>query len=164
MTKRKLTGNQLGSKVKKLFILIENIDNWEKYVAPSTVKVVKTVYELKNMTEALEKLDMKYTTARAHLMRALERIDKKKLDHLRNGLSSKALELFSLMNTDNWKDGLTDREIEMAETFRETKSFYEAARKLSISPSVVSITLYGNTQKVGVLKKIKNKLNKNGSC
>lgn len=162
MTKRNLTGNQFGSKIKELFTLIEATKDWEKYVAPQTAEVVNTVYDLKNMAEALDKLDMKYTTARAHLMRALERIGNKKLDRLRDGLSRQAQRLLDLMEDENWKDGLTDREVEVAEMFHDTKNFYEAARQLDISPSSVAITLYGSTQKLGVVNKIKRNLSKKG--
>lgn len=162
MTKRVLTGNQFGSKIKELFTLIEKTDNWEQYVAPQTAEVVNTVHDLKNMTEALEQLNMKYTTARAHLMRALDRIENKKLDRLRDGLSRQAQKLLDLMENDEWKDGLTDREIEIAEMFRETKNFYETARQLAIQPSAVAITLYGSTQKLGVVNKIKRNLSKKG--
>lgn len=160
MTKRILAGNQFGSKVKELFTVIEKTNNWEQYVAPQTARVVNTVHDLKNMAEALKKLNMKYTTARAHLMRALDRIENKKRDGLRGGLSRQANILLTLMENPKWKGCLTEREIEVAEKFRDTKNFYEAARQLNIQPSVVAITLYGSTQKLGVLNKVKRYLAK----
>lgn len=160
--KRNLTGNQYGAKVKELFKLIEETDNWEQYVAPQTKEVVMNIYNKGNMTEALEEMGMKYTTARAHLMRALERITSRKLDGLRDGLSRQSIKLLDLMENESWKEPLTEREIELAEKFRETKNFYEAARQLNIPPSTVAITLYGSTQKLGVVNKIKRHLTKKG--
>lgn len=156
--KKKLTGNQFGAKVKELFRVIENTEDWEKYVAPLTAKVVNEIHTRKNMTESLEKLNMKYTTARAHLMRALDRVRNKKLDRLRGGQSRQATKLLALMDNAGWENGLTDKEIEIAKTFRRTKNFYETGRQLNLEPSNIAITLYGSTQKLGVINKIKKNL------
>ena len=161
-TKRNLTGLQLGSKVKELFKLIEETPNWEQYVAPLTKHVVEVLYQKGNMTDTLEELDMKYTTARAHLMRALERISSKKSDKLRGGKSRQSQQLLDLMTGMYWKNGLTNHEVNVAESFMREKNFYEVARQLNMKPGNVAITLYGSTQKLGVINKIKRQLKKNG--
>ena len=152
--KRNLTGNQFGSKVKELFELIEKNHDWEKYVSDKTKLVVKTLYKNQNMTNTLEELDMKYITARSHIIRAVDRIKEKKTDYLRQGQSKQAQKLFKLMEEENWQEGLTENEIKLAEAFKKHKSFYEVGRKFDIAPSNVAMTLYGSNQKLGVISKI----------
>ena len=153
-TERNLTGKQLGSKVKELFKLIENTPDWDKYVSNKTKKVVECVYKHKSMINATEELGVKYITARSHLMTALNRIEGKKTFSLRGAESGKAKTLFSLMEYENWKNGLSNKEIEIAESYRKYKSFHEVGRRLNMAPANVSGVLYGNTQKLVVINKI----------
>lgn len=157
-TKRNLTGKQLGDKVHDLFELIEETPNWEKYVSSQTEKVVKTLYRTKVMKNTMEELDMKYTTVRAHLMRARDRIGKKKVDYLRDGESKLSRKLFQLMESDKWRNCLTEHEVLLAEEYRKEKNFHEVARKLDLTPGNIAATLYGNTQKRGVISKIEKQL------
>lgn len=155
--KRTLTGKQFGGKVKELFQLVESTPDWEQYVSEQTATVVKTLYKNKNMTETLEELDMKYTTVRAHLLRAIERIETQKKNYLREGQSEQAQQLLTLMDKPDWKVGLTENEINLAETFKKVRNFYEVGRMLNIKPSNVAITLYGSNQKLGVVGKIQKR-------
>lgn len=158
---RNLIGNQLGSKVQELFKLIEQTPNWEMFVSDQTEHVVKTLYKHKNMTDSLEELGMKYTTARAHLLRAIERITEHKVDFLRKGESKQAQQLFSLMDSiPCWENIVTEREAMLAKKFRKVKSFYELGRELNQSPGNIAATLYGSTQKMGVVGKLLKRLPK----
>ena len=156
--KRHLTGKQLGPKVKELFILVETIPNWEQYVSTNTENIVKLVYEKKNITEVLEQLSLKYVTVYKQLEHALKRIKEKKVDHLRQGCSVHAKHLFKLMESPNWEIGLTTQEVLLAKEFQEEKNFYAVGRKLNLIPGNIVATLYGNTKKIGVIKKLEKKL------
>lgn len=158
---RNLTGKQFGSKIKELFDIIENTPDWEYYVSNKTKDIIKTLYENKNMTDTLEQLDLKYITARSHIIRAIDRISNKRTDHLRKGKSQSAQELFELMENQNWKEGLTEKEILLAENYKHYKNFYEVGRQLNLAPSNIAITLYGSNQKCGVIEKIKKNKDKN---
>jgi DNA-binding NarL/FixJ family response regulator len=148
--------NRFGSKVNKLFNLIDETDNWERYVSNKTVRIIKTLRKNQSMKDTLRELDMKYTTARAHLVRAIKRIKNKKTKYLRKGQSKKAQQLFELMETtSNWKEPLTDREVKLANFFKRYKNFHKVGRKLSLAPSNIAGTLYGNSQKLGVIGKLK---------
>jgi DNA-binding NarL/FixJ family response regulator len=151
---RNLTGKQFGPKIQELFHLMDTIKDWEQYVPLESIRVVKKLYELKNMTDTSEELDMKYVTVREHCLRAARRIKEKKLDYLRDGRSQLAQRLFDLMDREGWQTGLTEYEIALAEKFREVKSFYELARQLNLVPGNIAATLYGSTQKLGVISKI----------
>lgn len=153
---RNLTGKQFGPKIKELLSLIEKTKDWEKYVNEETKVLINTLNKNKNMTETLEELDLKYVTARARLMNALDRISNKKTEYLRNGKSKKAQELFILMKIPNWKEYLTDKEIQYAELFKEHKNLNEVARIMRVAPSNVSKLLYGDNQYRGAVNKIKN--------
>lgn len=153
-TERNLTGKQLGPKVRELFELIESTPEWDKYVSTKTKEVVECVYKHKSMINATEELDIKYITARSHLMRALDRIKQKKTSSLRGAESTKAKMLFNLMDSYDWKKGLNKKEIEIAEAYREQKNLYQVGRILNIAPANVSGILYGNTQKLGIINKI----------
>lgn len=152
--KRNLTGKQFGNKIKELFELIETTPDWDKYVSDQTAEIVKTLYANKNMNDTLDQLDVKYTTARAHLIRAIERIKEQKLDYLRAGQSKMAQRLFNLMDKPDWEKALTEQEIVLATKFKEKKNFYEVGRELNVAPGNIAATLYGSTQKLGVIGKI----------
>ena len=151
---RNLTGKQFGPKIQELFHLMETVKDWEQYVPLESIRVVKRLYELKNMTDTSEELEMKYVTVREHALRTARRIKEKKLDYLRDGRSALAQRLFDLMDRDGWERGLTENEIMLAKRFREVKSFYELARQLELVPGNIAATLYGSTQKLGVIHKI----------
>jgi predicted transcriptional regulator len=154
----KIVGKQFGSKIKELFLLIEKTPNWDKYVSEQTTKVIKTLYATKNMNDTLEKLDMKYTTVRAHLIRAIDRIKEQRKNYLRDGQSELAQRLFVLMDNPEWSKSLTTYEKTLAEKFKEKRNFYEVGRELNITPGNIAATLYGNTQKLGVIGKIQKQL------
>ena len=151
---KNLTGKQFGPKIQELFRLMETVKAWEQYVPLESIRVVKKLYELRNMTDTSEQLDMKYVTVREHALRAARRIKEQKLDYLRDGRSALAQRLFDLMSKDDWKIGLTEQEVMLAEKFREVKSFYELGRQLDLVPGNIAATLYGSTQKLGVINKI----------
>jgi DNA-binding CsgD family transcriptional regulator len=151
---RNLTGEQFGKKIKNLFELINQEKNWEQYVSEKTALIVKTLYKNMNMTETLEELEIKYPTARAHILRALDRIENHKLDYLHKGQSEQAQKLFKLMNSEDWETVLTDNEVLLAKNFKELKNFYEVSRKLNVKPGNIAATLYGSTQKLGVIFKL----------
>ena len=153
--KKQQSGKQFGGKIKELFKLIETTPEWEKYVAEKTATIVKLLYEKKSMNDTLEILDMKYTTARAHITRAVDRIKEKKLDYLRDGQSELAQRLLNLMEQPDWDKNLTDHEKLLATKFKEKKNFYDVGRELKMTPGNIAATLYGNTQKLGVITKIK---------
>lgn len=158
---RNLTGSQLGGKVHELFKLIETTPDWEKFVSDQTEHVVKTLYKHKNMTDTLEELNMKYTTARAHLLRAIDRISERRVDFLRKGESKQAQQLFELMDAiPCWEQEVTEREAMLAKKFRKVRSFYEMGRELDQSPGNIAATLYGSTQKMGVVGKLLKRLAK----
>ena len=151
---RHLTGKQFGPKIQELFSLMETVKDWEQYVPLESIKIVKKLYELKNMTETTGFFNMKYVTVREHALRASRRIKEKKLDYLRDGRSTLALRLFGLMEQEDWRDGLTEYEVKLAEKFHEVKNFYELGRQLDLVPGNIAATLYGSTQKLGVINKI----------
>lgn len=153
---RNLTGKQFGSKIQELFKLIETEENWEQYVSDDAKKIIKSLYKNKNMTNTLEELNIKYPTARAHIVKSLERIQNKKLNYLRNGKAVNAQELLKLTETPGWEVNLTQREISLVNEFKDCKNVYEVGRRLNVSPGNVYATLYGNTQKQGVLSKIES--------
>jgi len=156
--KRNLTGKQFGGKIKELFELIEKNPDWEKYVSDRTAIVINTLYKYMNMNQTLEELDMKYTTARAHLIRGLERVKEQRLDYLHDGQSEMAQRLFALMDNPEWDKTLTDHEKILAQKFKEKKNFYEVGRELKVTPGNIAATLYGSTQKLGVIGKIEKQL------
>lgn len=158
MTKKNLTGKQLGNKVHDLFNLIETVDDWEKYVSSKTEEIVKTLYKTKVIKDSMDELGLKYSTIRSHLMRARERIKDRRVDYLRNGESKMSQQLFSLMEIKGWQKNLTDHEILLAKEYKKEKNFYQVARKLGLTPGNIAGTLYGNTQKLGVIEKIKEQL------
>lgn len=160
---KQLTGKQFGGKIKELFLLIEKVPDWDKYVSEQTAVIIRTLYSNKNMNDTLEQLDMKYTTVRAHLTRAIDRIKEQRKDYLRDGRSELAQRLFALMDNPEWTKSLTDYEKVLAEKFKEKKNFYEVGRELNITPGNIAATLYGNTQKLGVIGKIeKQKIKQKG--
>ena len=71
---KNLTGKQFGPKIQELFRLMETVKAWEQYVPLESIRVVKKLYELRNMTDTSEQLDMKYVTVREHALRAARRI------------------------------------------------------------------------------------------
>lgn len=147
---------KFGGKIEELFDLINEVEDWEQYVTEKTANVVKYLYKCQSMLETEQHFDMKYTTVRAHLLRAISRISERRTDFKREAKSDQALELFEIIdNTPNWKDFVTDNEAMLAEKFREVKSFYELGRMLDLVPGNIAGTLYGSTQKLGVIGKIK---------
>jgi DNA-binding CsgD family transcriptional regulator len=150
---------QFGKKTRDLLNLIDTTPDWEQYVTDKTAEVVKMIHVNQSMQDTMDELDMKYTTVRSHLLRAFDRISEKRTDFRRGGKSDLAQELFDLMdNVDNWEAYVTNYEAQLAQQFRDVKNFYELGRQLSIAPGNIAGTLYGTTQKVGVIGKIKEKL------
>lgn len=150
---------KFGDKLIELHQVIDETPEWEQYVSKKTAEVVNYVIESQSTDDAMKHFDMKYTTVRSHLLRALERVSTKKTDFKRYGKSEQATELFDLMdNTPNWKEYVTDNEVFLAEEFKKVRNFYELGRMLDLAPSNIAGTLYGTTQKIGVVGKIKQKL------
>ena len=127
---KQASGNRLGKRNKDLLILIDNTENWEQYVNEKTATIVKSLKKTKSMLETSNLLDMKYITVRDYLLRAAKQIGDKKLDPSRIEKSQLANELFDLMNLPTWKVGLTDKEIVLAEKFKELKNFYLVKEEL----------------------------------
>lgn len=154
----KKVNKQFGEKTREVFKLIESNPDWEKYVTDNTAEIVKYVKKSQSMQETMQEFDMKYTTVRSHILRASDRIKNKRTDFRHEGRSKLARELFNLMdNVNNWEQYVTTYEAELAKKFKEEKNFYEMGRKLNISPGNIAGTLYGTTQKVGVIGKIKER-------
>lgn len=154
------SGNQLGSKAKMLFELMNNISDWELYVNEKTAEIVKKLYETRSMTITGNYFNMKYITVRSHILKAIERISSKRVDFNRNGQSPLAQKLFILMDSPDWKVKLTEHEIMLAEKFKESRNFYAVARDLNLLPGNIAATLYGSTQKLGVIGKIEKNMKK----
>lgn len=151
--------NQFGTKVNELFKLVELNPEWDKYVTRKTAAVVRTLIKTQSMTDTMNEFDMKYITVRAHILRAIERISNKDTEFKREGRSKQAKELFELMSTvPDWKIYVTDHEAELAEQFRDVKNFYELSRRIGLKPGNIAGTLYGTTQKIGVIAKIKSRI------
>ena len=147
---------QFGKKIIELLDIVNETENWEEYVSTQTVEIIKQLQTKNNIIELIEELDMKYTTVHAHLIRALKRITAHNLEFLRDGKSPNAQKLFELMTHKKWKDSLTNKEIEIAESFERNRNFYTCGKELKIAPSNIAAILYGNTQKRGVIKKIED--------
>ena len=152
----KKVNNQFGNKTLELFELMENTENWEQYVTEKTANIVKYVKEHQSMNQACDYFDVGYPTIRSHILKAIERIKSKNTEFRRSGQSKLARELFSLMeNTPNWEDSVTKYEAELAKKFKEVKNFYQLGKELNMAPSNIAGTLYGTSQKIGVINKIK---------
>lgn len=150
---------KLGTFVLELFDLINEQEDWEKYLTPATVKTVKTIYETQSMNETCEILNMKYVTVRSHLIKAVDRISNKRTNFRRGGKSEHAQELFDLMDSvENWKSFVTDQEAMLAIKYREVKNFNELGRQLGLAASNIYNTIFGNTRLIGVVGKIKQGL------
>lgn len=149
-----MVNKKFGKKIHELLSIVDNTKDWKNYVSEQTVTIINTVQEKNNIIEVLEELDMKYTTAHAHLIRAIKRIQEKDVEFLRDGKSPNAQKLFELMNNKGWKKNLTVKEVQITESFKKHKNFYDCGKELKIAPSNVAAILYGNKQKKGVIKKI----------
>lgn len=147
--------NQLDKKVQELITLVENYKNWEEYVSEDCQILIKTIIKNKNVSDSLKELNIKYSTARARLIRSINRIKNKNTSFMRNAKTIKAKELILLTEKDGWQNNLTNYEIMIVKEFKQVKNLHETGRRLNMSPSNVYATLYGNSQKQGVLNKIK---------
>ena len=152
---RNLSGKQLGEKTRELIELVEQTLNWEEYVSEDCQVLIKTLIKNKNMTNTLEELDIKYPTARARIIRSIDRIKSKNTSFMRNARSEIAQELISLTEKNGWENNLTAYEVILVKEFKQLKNLYATGRKLNIKPSNVYGMLYGNSQKQGILNKIK---------
>lgn len=151
------TINKFGKKMTELLNLVGDPTNneWKNYVSTETIKLIEDLLEFENMSAVMEKNDTSYINLRAKYMIALDRIQNKRKDRIRNGKSEKARKLFLLIeNNPNWKDFLTDREIKYTEKFMELKNFYAVGKELKVSPSNIAGALYGTNQRSGVIGKI----------
>ena len=151
-----MENKKFGKKIHELLEIVNTTDNWQQFVSNQTVNIINTLKTKNNIVELLEELDMKYTTAHAHLIRAIKRIQERDVEFLRDGKSPNAKKLFELMESSIWKENLTDKEIEIALSFREHTNFYDCGKALKMAPSNVAAILYGNKQKKGVIKKIES--------
>lgn len=153
---------QFGEKTLELFALMEGTENWPQYVTKKTAEIITVLKETQSMLETQQFFanengeEMKYTTVRSHILKAIDRIGNKKTDFRRGGKSELAQELFDLMdNTPDWEDYVTNYESELAKKFKKVRNFYELGRELNMAPGNIAGTLYGTTQKLGVIAKIK---------
>ena len=151
-----MDNKRFGKKIYELLDIVKTTENWQEYVSEQTVTIINTLKTKNNIVEVLEELDIKYTTAHAHLIRAIKRIQEKDVEFLRDGKSPNAKKLFELMNTPEWQKSLTDKEVLIALAFRKYKNFYDCGKALKIAPSNIAAVLYGNSQKKGVIKKIES--------
>lgn len=151
----KAVNKQFGEKTLELFDLMESTENWEQYVTKKTAEIVQSVKDTQSMQETMENFDMKYTTVRSHILKAIDRIKNERTDFSRQGKSDLAQELFKLMEIPNWESTVTHYESELAKKYKEVKNFYKLGKELNISPGNIAGTLYGTTQKLGVIGKIK---------
>jgi len=155
----KKSGEKFGKKTLELFDLIEIDRDWEKYLNEKTCSVIKTLLRTRSMKETMEEHNMIYITVRSNILKAIERIKNKDTTFYREGKTNFAQELFHLIdNVEDWEQYVTPEEARIAKEFRELKNHYMVARKLHIKPSNVASALYGNTQRFGVITKIKNKI------
>ena len=149
------TINKFGKKMKELCDVVAADPNWRDYVEGSTVALIEDLFTIQNLTAVANKHNLTYTNIRAKYIVALERIKNKKTDKIRNGKSDKAKHLLELLeDTKDWTVPLTDREITYATLFKEHKNFYEVGRILQTKPSNIAGTLYGTSQRLGVVGKI----------
>lgn len=156
VTEKRKKKSPFGAKVKELFELMETVEDWEQYVTSKTADICTFLYNSQSMNETEKHFGMKYITVRAHLMRAVERISERRTDFKREGKSDQAQELFELMDTvSSWEDYVTDHEANMAKEFRKVRNFYKLSKIIGVAPGNIAGTLYGTTQKMGVITKIK---------
>ena len=159
MLQTQSTINKFGKKMKELCDVVAAEPNWRNYVEGNTVTLIEDLFTIQNLTVVSEKHDLTYTNIRAKYLVALDRIKAKKTDRIRNGKSDKAQHLLSLLDsTEDWELPLTEREITYAKLFKEHKNFYEVGRILNIPPSNIAGTLYGTSQRLGVVGKIEKYL------
>lgn len=145
-----------GARSKELFELMDTVENWEQYLTEDTADIVKHLRITESVVETAEHFELKYPTVHANILRAIDRIKNKRTDFKRGGKTKQARELFELMDkVENWKEFVTDYEAFLAEQYRKVKNFYELGRILDLKPSNIATTLYGSTQKIGVIGKIK---------
>jgi hypothetical protein len=157
--KERQTNKQFGQKVNELFDIIESTPDWDKYVTRKTAAVIRTLIKTQSMTDTMNEFNMKYITVRSHILKAIERISKKDTEFTRDGQSKQAKELFELMETiPNWTEYVTFHEAEIALCYKDVKNFYEVGRRLGLKPGNIAGTLYGTTQKIGVIAKIKSRI------
>jgi hypothetical protein len=172
MTSKK-TNKLFGEKIREVFELMENTPDWEKYVTEKTANVVKYLKESQSMIDTEKKFSMKYITVRSHVLRAGERIKSRDSEFKHEGKSKLAKELFELMDTvENWEQYVTPYEAELAKKFKEVCNFYKLSTLLGMDKIVldkngkekiisgagnIAGTLYGTTQKIGVIGKIKER-------
>lgn len=148
--------NKFGKKMKELISLVESTENWEEYVEPNTVVLINDLIAKENISSVMEEHDLSYNNLRAKYLTALDRIKNNNKERIRNGGSEKARLLFDLVDsTANWKSVLTNREIKYVESFKTHKNFYEVGRILNAKPGNIAGTLYGTSQRDGVIDKLK---------
>lgn len=151
------TINKFGKKMKELCEVVAAEPNWREYVEEGTVELIEDLFVIQNLSLVIEKHDLNYPNIRAKYLTALDRIKSKNTSKIRNGKSDKAKKLLDLIDgSDDWKTPLTDKEILLADLFRKHKNFYEVGRILDIKPSNVAGTLYGTSQRKGVINKIES--------
>lgn len=158
----KKTNKQFGEKTLELLRLMDETPNWEQYVTEKTGEIITILKETQSIKETQDFFkdengkDMPYITVRSHILKAIDRIKNKKTNFRRGGKSELAQQLFSLMDTTaNWEQYVTHYEAELAKKYREVRNFYKLGEELKIAPSNIAGTLYGTTQKIGVIGKIK---------
>lgn len=149
---------QFGEKTLELMELMDNTPDWPQYVTDKTAEIITFLKESQSMKETEDFFDMKYTTVRSHILKAIDRIKNKRTDFRQGGKSELAQELFGLMDIENWEDYVTNYEAELAKKFKLTRNFYKLGKELNIAPSNIAGTLYGTTQKIGVIGKIKERI------
>jgi PHP family Zn ribbon phosphoesterase len=147
------------NKINILKELIQNDKNWRNYLSSKTTNIVEKLIETNNVMETSRITNSLYITIHSNLIKAIDRITKKETTFKREGRTSLSIKLFELMEgVEDWETYVTPEEAKIAKCFKEQKNFYEVSRRLNLKPSNVASALYGNTQRFGVITKLKNKI------
>lgn len=135
--------------------VVKKDENWRDYVNTETVVLIEDLFKYQNLTIVAKIHNMKYISLRSKYLTACKRIKNKSKDYMRNGKSEKAQKLFGLINKlPDWKKGLTDTEILYTEKFLKLKNFHAVGKELNSAPSNIAGTIYGTTQRSGVMEKL----------
>lgn len=134
--------------------LIENDSNWHNYVEEKNVKFLKDYYNHRDLSRVLSENNISYGNFKAKVLASIDRIQNKNTNRIRNGKSEKAKKLLELLEQEDWKTVLTEREIKYATLFKMHKNFYSVGRLLDVNPSNVAGALYGTNQRKGVINKL----------
>ena len=144
------------TKTEELLTLVAATPDWRTYVGPITEEVVAVLLRERTLAKTANATSMRYTTVRAHVLLALERIKAQRTDFLRYGRSTMAQELWDILaQQPDWAQHLTSHEVAVVRSFIRHRNFYLVGAELGIKPSNAAAVLYGSTQKLGVVGKLR---------